>query len=208
MLNFNNKFVKYNKFNKCLYRMERYVNVTRLNDRLIRVDWDAGFIEGDSIGRGKTGVRDEYHTDYDVVRDKQLARSKWCKSDLVNLPELQQYDDKARGLGHRDYAAKYHNSRARDIDEMTKFIVKCLEEVSQKCFEEGTDALCIVFDLAEFSTYFLCRQLIDDDNTAQKKDKLRDDNKSSLIRKDLTKTSLNYISLLLFIGKKEGGKKK
>lgn len=48
----------------------RYVNGTRLDDRLIRVDWDAGFIEGRQYGRGKTGgqVRDEYRTDYDAGR--------------------------------------------------------------------------------------------------------------------------------------------
>ncbi|EDV91251.1 nuclear cap-binding protein subunit 2 [Drosophila grimshawi] len=48
----------------------RFVNGTRLDDRLIRVDWDAGFIEGRQYGRGKTGgqVRDEYRTDYDAGR--------------------------------------------------------------------------------------------------------------------------------------------
>ncbi|XP_037946145.1 nuclear cap-binding protein subunit 2 [Teleopsis dalmanni] len=48
----------------------RYINSTRLDDRLIRVDWDAGFIEGRQYGRGKTGgqVRDEYRTDYDAGR--------------------------------------------------------------------------------------------------------------------------------------------
>lgn len=48
----------------------RYVNGTRLDDRLIRVDWDAGFVEGRQYGRGKTGgqVRDEYRTDYDAGR--------------------------------------------------------------------------------------------------------------------------------------------
>ena len=46
------------------------MNGTRLDDRLIRVDWDAGFIEGRQYGRGKTGgqVRDEYRTDYDAGR--------------------------------------------------------------------------------------------------------------------------------------------
>lgn len=33
----------------------RYVNGTRLDDRIIRTDWDAGFIEGRQYGRGKTG---------------------------------------------------------------------------------------------------------------------------------------------------------
>lgn len=33
----------------------RYVNGTRLDDRIVRVDWDAGFIEGRQYGRGKSG---------------------------------------------------------------------------------------------------------------------------------------------------------
>ncbi|CAG0913735.1 unnamed protein product [Notodromas monacha] len=48
----------------------RYVNGTRLDDRIVRADWDAGFIEGRQYGRGKTGgqVRDEYRTDFDPGR--------------------------------------------------------------------------------------------------------------------------------------------
>lgn len=48
----------------------RYINGTRLDDRIIRTDWDAGFVEGRQYGRGKTGgqVRDEYRTDYDGGR--------------------------------------------------------------------------------------------------------------------------------------------
>lgn len=33
----------------------RYINGTRLDDRPIRTDWDAGFIEGRQYGRGKSG---------------------------------------------------------------------------------------------------------------------------------------------------------
>ncbi|XP_052216256.1 nuclear cap-binding protein subunit 2-like isoform X2 [Dreissena polymorpha] len=48
----------------------RYVNGTRLDDRIIRTDWDAGFVEGRQYGRGKSGgqVRDEYRTDFDEGR--------------------------------------------------------------------------------------------------------------------------------------------
>uniref|UniRef100_U3J269 Nuclear cap-binding protein subunit 2 n=1 Tax=Anas platyrhynchos platyrhynchos TaxID=8840 RepID=U3J269_ANAPP len=48
----------------------RFINGTRLDDRIVRTDWDAGFKEGRQYGRGKTGgqVRDEYRTDYDVGR--------------------------------------------------------------------------------------------------------------------------------------------
>ncbi|CBY24385.1 unnamed protein product [Oikopleura dioica] len=49
-------------------RLDR--SISRLDDRIIRTDWDAGFIEGRQYGRGKTGgqVRDEYRTDYDPGR--------------------------------------------------------------------------------------------------------------------------------------------
>uniref|UniRef100_A0A915I121 Nuclear cap-binding protein subunit 2 n=1 Tax=Romanomermis culicivorax TaxID=13658 RepID=A0A915I121_ROMCU len=33
----------------------RYINGTRLDDRIIRTDWDAGFEEGRQFGRGKHG---------------------------------------------------------------------------------------------------------------------------------------------------------
>ncbi|KAF1561854.1 UNVERIFIED_CONTAM: Nuclear cap-binding protein subunit 2, partial [Eudyptes robustus] len=48
----------------------RYINGTRLDDRVIRTDWDAGFIEGRQYGRGKHGgqVRDEFRKDYDAGR--------------------------------------------------------------------------------------------------------------------------------------------
>lgn len=70
----------------------RYINGTRLDDRLIRTDWDAGFVEGRQYGRGKSGgqvclvllnkwvlsiyiltvnlfkVRDEYRKDFDPGR--------------------------------------------------------------------------------------------------------------------------------------------
>ncbi|WAR28591.1 NCBP2-like protein [Mya arenaria] len=48
----------------------RYVNGTRLDDRIVRTDWDVGFKEGRQYGRGKSGgqVRDEYRSDYDEGR--------------------------------------------------------------------------------------------------------------------------------------------
>ncbi|CAJ0586307.1 unnamed protein product, partial [Mesorhabditis spiculigera] len=54
----------------------RYINGTRLDDRRIRTDWDAGFIEGRQYGRGRHGgqVRDEYRKDYDP------GRGGWNKS--------------------------------------------------------------------------------------------------------------------------------
>ncbi|KAI1732615.1 RNA recognition motif domain-containing protein [Ditylenchus destructor] len=48
----------------------RYINGTRLDDRIIRTDWDAGFVEGRQYGRGRSGgqIRDEHRQNYDAGR--------------------------------------------------------------------------------------------------------------------------------------------
>ncbi|PRP81622.1 nuclear cap-binding protein subunit 2-like [Planoprotostelium fungivorum] len=55
---------------ECAEACQRYINGTRLDDRIIRTDWDSGFAEGRQYGRGKTGgqVRDEFRSDYDAGR--------------------------------------------------------------------------------------------------------------------------------------------
>merc|ERR1712048_1096472 len=62
-------FVEYYNRPDCEAAM-RYVNGTRLDDRIIRTDYDAGFKEGRQYGRGRSGgqVRDEYRTDFDPGR--------------------------------------------------------------------------------------------------------------------------------------------
>ncbi|KAF2359044.1 RNA recognition motif domain [Trinorchestia longiramus] len=63
----------------------RYINGTRLDDRIIRSDWDTGFVEGRQYGRGKTGgqVRDEYRTDYDSGRG---GYGKIVQQKLIHTP--------------------------------------------------------------------------------------------------------------------------
>ena len=48
----------------------RYLNGCKLDDRIVRVDWDGGFVEGRQYGRGRSGgqVREEYRTDFDAGR--------------------------------------------------------------------------------------------------------------------------------------------
>ncbi|XP_029463105.1 nuclear cap-binding protein subunit 2-like isoform X1 [Rhinatrema bivittatum] len=60
----------------------RFLSGTRLDDRIIRTDWDAGFKEGRQFGRGKTGgqVRDEYRTDYDAGRGGFGKIIQWQKT--------------------------------------------------------------------------------------------------------------------------------
>ncbi|GLG93103.1 Uncharacterized protein GBIM_00593 [Gryllus bimaculatus] len=76
--------------------------------------------------------------------------------------------NKARILRHRDMVgrpiiyipAKNHNANDRDLEELTKFIVYCLEEGCKKCFEEVVDNLCIIFDLKEFGLSCMDYQMI------------------------------------------------
>ena len=101
-----------------------------------------------------------------------LKTNKWREEygvkTLSELPAIDKHANKARVLRHRDCTgrpviyipAKNHNAADRDINELTQFIVYCLEQACTKCFEEVTDNLCIVFDLAEFSTSSMDYQLI------------------------------------------------
>ncbi|XP_030385402.1 CRAL-TRIO domain-containing protein C3H8.02 [Scaptodrosophila lebanonensis] len=100
-----------------------------------------------------------------------LKTNKWRETyGVAKLSEMDQskLKNKARVLRHRDCVgrpviyipAKNHSSSERDLDELTRFIVYNLEEACKKCFEEVTDRLCIVFDLAEFSTSCMDYQLV------------------------------------------------
>ena len=77
----------------------RYVSGTKLDDRIIRTDWDVGFSEGRQFGRGRGGgqvyvmhdhlwlvylnlqVRDEYRTDYDEGRGGLGGRAMQLEKD-------------------------------------------------------------------------------------------------------------------------------
>jgi hypothetical protein len=57
----------------------KYINGTKLDDRVIRADLDVGFAESRQFGRGPSGgqIRDEYRVDYDPGRGgygKTVAR--------------------------------------------------------------------------------------------------------------------------------------
>ncbi|KAJ2819672.1 nuclear cap binding complex subunit [Coemansia erecta] len=62
-------FVEYYTHASALECM-KYVNGTKLDDRIIRTDLDPGFREGRQFGRGRSGgqVRDEYRQEYDEAR--------------------------------------------------------------------------------------------------------------------------------------------
>ncbi|EXJ54494.1 hypothetical protein A1O7_09834 [Cladophialophora yegresii CBS 114405] len=62
-------FVEYYTHQEALDCM-KYIGGTKLDERVIRTDLDAGFQEGRQYGRGKSGgqVRDEYRDEFDPGR--------------------------------------------------------------------------------------------------------------------------------------------
>ncbi|EFX72107.1 hypothetical protein DAPPUDRAFT_308541 [Daphnia pulex] len=121
---------------------------------------------------------DQYHNDHSLTRYLKafktvdaafqaiLKTNKWKKE--YNVAALTEDHPtiknnltlkKARVLRHRDMQgrsviyipAKNHSVNDREIDELTQFIVFCLEEASKKSFEDVIDNFCIVFDLKNFS---------------------------------------------------------
>lgn len=62
-------FVEYKTRQEGL-RAKALLDGFKLDERFIRVDLDAGFVEGRQFGRGKSGgqVRDEFRVDYDAGR--------------------------------------------------------------------------------------------------------------------------------------------
>jgi len=62
-------FVEYYTHQEALDCM-KYIGGTKLDERVIRTDLDAGFQEGRQYGRGKSGgqVRDEYRDEFDAGR--------------------------------------------------------------------------------------------------------------------------------------------
>jgi len=121
---------------------------------------------------------DQYHNDHSLRRYLKAFKSvdaafqailktnKWKKEYNVaslteDFPAIKNNMalNKAKVLRHRDMQgrpvvyipAKNHNVNTRDIEELTQFIVFCLEEASKKCFEDVIDNYCIIFDLKNFS---------------------------------------------------------
>jgi nuclear cap-binding protein subunit 2 len=62
----------------------KFLNSCKLDDRIMRVDWDGGFVEGRQYGRGRSGgqVREEYRADYDS------ARGGWGKMARDSAPAM------------------------------------------------------------------------------------------------------------------------
>lgn len=68
----------------------KYVNGSRLDERVVRCDLDPGFKDGRQFGRGKSGgqVRDEYRQDYDP------GRGGWGKQRIEELERRRHYEQR------------------------------------------------------------------------------------------------------------------
>lgn len=80
-------FVEYGKHLDALYAI-RYLNQTKLDDRVIKVDLDPGFKEGRQYGRGASGgqVQDEFRYNYDPGRGGYGKR--WDNAAMANDGEV------------------------------------------------------------------------------------------------------------------------
>ncbi|XP_049851266.1 uncharacterized protein LOC126325824 [Schistocerca gregaria] len=105
-----------------------------------------------------------------ILKTNEWRKEYQVQSLTVNNPIIKKYleGNKARILHHRDVngrpiiyiPVKNHNVNDRDIEELTKFVVYCLEEACKRCFEEVIDNLCIVFDLKGFRITCMDYQMI------------------------------------------------
>ncbi|XP_076040080.1 uncharacterized protein LOC143024788 isoform X1 [Oratosquilla oratoria] len=115
----------------------------------------------------------------DIAYENILSTSLWRKEFGIprlekSLPHIKNFLDqkKAMLLEERDLAgrpllyipAKNHSVLQRNLEELTDFVVYCLETSCNKCVEEKIDNLCIVFDLKGFRLscmdYSLVRKML------------------------------------------------
>ena len=81
----------------------RFLNGLKLDERIVRCDWDGGFVEGRQYGRGRSGgqVRDEYRTDYDA------ERGGWGKAQDAPPPDAFRRPQGGKGNRRRSYDGPY-----------------------------------------------------------------------------------------------------
>ncbi|KLO13508.1 RNA-binding domain-containing protein [Schizopora paradoxa] len=79
----------------------RYINGTKLDERVIRCDLDLGYKEGRQFGRGKSGgqVRDEHRQDYDAGRGGWGAQAQRAEMERRREEQEQRYADAQDGPG-------------------------------------------------------------------------------------------------------------
>jgi len=110
-------FVEYCTREDAFYAVD-CLNLTMLDDRVIRADWDIGFVEGRQFGRGRSGgqVRDEFRTYEDPGRGampKQQYKKKWENKEGKRITD------------------ENHISHSHSQRKLKKILMTTLVEVSQ-----------------------------------------------------------------------------
>ncbi|KAI8977146.1 RNA-binding region RNP-1 domain-containing protein [Mycotypha africana] len=114
----------------------KYINGTKLDERVIRCDLDPGFKEGRQFGRGKSGgqVRDEYRTEFDV------GRGGWGHRMRLQLEQERERNIKENyeaikdiPRGADEYKSRTTNTTAASAGQGTK------RRMDDKAYEENTN---------------------------------------------------------------------
>ncbi|CAG8432896.1 4725_t:CDS:2 [Diversispora eburnea] len=104
------------KFQKTPYALDcmKYINSTKLDERIIRTDLDPGYRDGRQYGRGRSGgqVRDEYRQDYDV------GRGGWGHVPLTSKKRGRQEEEQEENYGHEKAKNPRFREDRSDDDEM------------------------------------------------------------------------------------------
>uniref|UniRef100_A0A7S0HNH8 Nuclear cap-binding protein subunit 2 n=1 Tax=Phaeocystis antarctica TaxID=33657 RepID=A0A7S0HNH8_9EUKA len=126
----------------------RLISGCKLDERIIRVDWDGGFVEGRQYGRGRSGgqVREEYRGDFDAGRGGWgLDGANTAPSQPLPPPRRRSFDpssqrgprDSGGGGGHApDLGAIAQGQRGGDPPAKR---AKPAEEVKNSRFREEKD---------------------------------------------------------------------
>ncbi|KAJ3006119.1 nuclear cap binding complex subunit [Thoreauomyces humboldtii] len=102
----------------------KYINGTKLDERIVRTDLDPGYKDGRNLGRGRSGgqVRDEHRDDYDE------GRGGWGARQREETMRAEQQRDTYEGFSNvpdgaqasyftKDYADKRKRGREDDEEE-------------------------------------------------------------------------------------------
>ncbi|KAJ3182384.1 nuclear cap binding complex subunit [Geranomyces variabilis] len=98
----------------------KYINGTKLDERVIRTDLDPGYKEGRNLGRGRAGgqVRDEHREDYDEGRGGWGARLR--EEEMRSRLQRETYENFSNvpdGAASSYYAGDNFSARKRDRDD-------------------------------------------------------------------------------------------
>lgn len=123
----------------------KYINGTKLDERVIRCDLDPGFKEGRQYGRGRSGgqVRDEYRTEYDAGRGGWGHRMRMQLERERELQQREHYEAiKEIPRGAEEYRSRGPDptrKREREDDTLASNRKRQREQVMQCIYSSGNE---------------------------------------------------------------------